>query len=239
MSLKNKSSKNIQRIFSHSKIYVLVLTALVITALNSCSSIQSTAQSVNVTVHLSPLWAPYYEHPEWVRYYYIPDIECYYDVWNSEFVYLEDGNWMFGSALPPSYNYFDLTTCFVVVLNHQVHEPWHHFHYYVAHYPRYYYKTIYKTAVNVDGRPIRGFNENIKNVCYEKPHGANLEKDVRETVKQNEDFKRNIPERKVPETRPSHPMKYYGKDIGQPVKVTKNMMRPKEEKVNGRGKHKK
>ena len=69
MNLKNQSGKIIQQIFSHSKIYVVVLTAIVITALSSCSSTQSTAQSVNVTVHLSPPWAPYYEHPEWVRYY--------------------------------------------------------------------------------------------------------------------------------------------------------------------------
>jgi hypothetical protein len=175
-----------------------------------------------------PAWAPPYDDVQNVRYYYLPDIEVFYDVWNQEFVYLQDGNWMFSPTLPPLYSGCDLYDCYVVVLDSRVYEPWMHYHYYVAHYPRYYYRSHYNVA---DRHELRGFNENRANPIRLKP----------EDRAQLDEASKNRPEREkvhaVPQeqskpvtTRPQQPMKYYGKEIGKPVKVEKQMMKPSNKK---------
>jgi hypothetical protein len=198
-------------------------------------SAQGAREGVNV---VPPPWAPYYENVNMVRYYYIPDIECYYDVWNHEFAYLEDGSWMFGATLPPVYSWLDLNTAFIVLLDNDVFEPWMHFHYYLSHYPRYYYRTVYRNNYNDIDRPVRGFNENEKAVMYNKIRVPEVEN--RTTILNNEirrvesnrienrresDINRVSPERRVEPTRPSQRMEYRGKNIGRPVKVQRNMMR--------------
>jgi hypothetical protein len=209
------------------------------------------------TVITPPAWAPPYNNVNEVRYYYFPDIECYYDVWTHEFIYLEDGSWMFGSTLPPSYSWFDLNTAYIVFLNSNVYEPWRHFHYYVSHYPRYYYRSFYNDWDDIY-RPIRGFNENERVAIYnnrnikeennrnikEENNRNIIEENNRKIVKNNnsneniiknearEEVKTNreFPERRVAATRPPQKMHYYGKNIGHPVSVQRKMMKPH---VNG------
>jgi hypothetical protein len=187
-----------------------------------------------------PAWAPYYDNVNRVRYYYFPDIECYYDVWNREFVYLEDGSWMFGATLPPSYSWFDLNSAFIVLLDYDVFEPWMHFHYYVSHYPRYYYRTFYRDNNRDINRPMRGFNENGRASIYNNPRSVSnaenrttiINNDTRNNeINRNENrrelnLNRQYPERRVEPTRPPQRMEYHGKDIGRPVNVQRNMMRP-------------
>lgn len=187
-----------------------------------------------------PVWAPYYDNVNRVRYYYFPDIECYYDVWNREFVYLEDGSWMFGATLPPSYSWFDLNTAFIVLLDYNVFEPWMHFHYYVSHYPRYYYRTFYRDNDRDINRPMRGFNENDRASIYNNRRSVSntenrttiINNDTRNNeINRNENrrepnLNRQYPERRVESTRPPQRMEYNGKDIGRPVNVQRNMMRP-------------
>jgi hypothetical protein len=125
---------------------------------SGCWSTQpSTGALETRPVAVAPPWAPSYEDGRDVRYYYLPDYELYYDVWEHEFIYLEEGNWLFARELPGTYATIDLGNAFVVVLNNRIFEPWMHHQYYVAHYPRYYYQSVYNVR---DARQVRGFNEN-------------------------------------------------------------------------------
>jgi hypothetical protein len=154
--------------------------------------IQSCSGPVYVTnrpavVHrevMPPAWAPVYDNVEEVHYYYLPDIEAYYDVWNNEFVYLHDGNWIFTSSLPVYYSNYDVNNSFVVVLDFHVNEPWRHHQTYASHYPRYYYRSAYNnnghntTVINnnttvYNNTNMRGFNENKKNVLYNNSRSSN------------------------------------------------------------------
>jgi len=65
----------------------------------------------------NPPWAPDYSG---VRYYYLPDIETYYDLANQDFVYLDDGQWLFSSTLPSVYSGYDLFSAFVIALDMNV-----------------------------------------------------------------------------------------------------------------------
>lgn len=209
---------------------VPIICAVCIISLYNITSSTVIAQNIGVRVDVvAPSWAPYYENVGQVQYYYLPDIECYYDVWKHEFAYLEDGYWMFGATLPAIYSWYDLNNAFVVVLNNNVHEPWMHFHYYVAHYPRYYYRTLYKDSYADNAHLMRGFNENVKMVVYNNTRVKN-EVNNHNEIRREANIRHDYPERRVEPTRPSQPMKYYGKDIGQPVKVQKNMRRPQETK---------
>jgi hypothetical protein len=127
-----------------------------------------------------PAWAPPYDDVSEVHYYYLPDYEVYYDVWNREYIYLEDGNWVFSYYMPPAYANYDLNNAFVVVLDYQVREPWRQHQLYASHYPRYYYRTVYynsttannATIVNNNGGSVRGFNENARRVIYDNRRAA-------------------------------------------------------------------
>lgn len=189
------------------------------------------------TVITPPAWAPPYNNVNKVRYFYFPDIECYYDVWTHEFIYLEDGSWMFGTTLPPSYSWFDLNTAYIVFLNSNVFEPWRHFHYYVSHYPRYYYRSLYNDWDDIY-RPVRGFNENERVAIY---NNRNIKEETNRKIIKNDNYNENIiknearegvktnrefPERRVTATRPPQKMQYYGKEIGHPVSVQRNMKNP-------------
>jgi hypothetical protein len=175
-----------------------------------------------------PAWAPPYDNVNMVRYYYFPDIECYYDVWNHDFVYFEDGSWMFGATLPPSYGWFDLNTAFVVLLDYNVFEPWHHFNYYVSHYPRYYYRSVYRGRYEDPDHPIRGFNEHSRTVLGRsgRPSTETSTQTITRNNAGNEiKVRREFPERRVAETRPAQRMEYKGKDIGRPVRGFQGMGR--------------
>jgi hypothetical protein len=196
------------------------LMALCLMLLFSIGSSTKTMAQVQVGVSIAPpYWAPAYDDVEHVQYYYLPDIEVYYDVWNHEFVYMEDGNWMFSAQLPPMYANYDFNNAFVVVLDRNVHQPWMHFHYYVAHYPKFYYRTTYRTEWGDAQHPLRGFNENAKHIVY------------RNTVERREEPRREpVTREKVVPTRQPQRMEYYGKTVGQPVKVEKQMTRPPVQK---------
>jgi hypothetical protein len=70
---------------------------------------------VNININTQPIWGPVgYNH---VDYYYLPDIETYYYVPNKQFVYLSNGNWIFGYSLPVRYRSYDLYNGYKVVIN--------------------------------------------------------------------------------------------------------------------------
>lgn len=179
---------------------------------------------VSTDVHYTnPVWAPAY-YPG-VRYYYLPDIETYYDLSDQEFVYLNGGQWLFSPMLPSIYSNYDLYNGFAVALNVRVYHPWLHHEYYISHYPRYYYHNVYHDNVAA----IRGFNENVRKPFYTKPEDrsrvnamkTNLKVERAENVGKVE---------KVQPPKPPQKTNYYGKKVGQPVRVRSWMKESKPKK---------
>ncbi|MES2652662.1 MAG: hypothetical protein V4663_13045 [Bacteroidota bacterium] len=71
--------------------------------------------SINVNIGSQPLWGPVgYDH---VDYYYLPDVESYYSVPRRQFIYLNNGNWIFSSSLPARYSSYNLYNGYKVVVN--------------------------------------------------------------------------------------------------------------------------
>ena len=129
-----------------------VVTAAIIiiflSGLTSCEGLYQITAGVNYT---NPSWAPPYYNG--ARYYYFPDMEMYYDLADQDFVYLNNGQWMFSSTQPSIYAGIDLYNSFIITLNLSVYQPWMHHQYYVSHYPRYYYHNVYG---NMDFKNLRG-----------------------------------------------------------------------------------
>jgi hypothetical protein len=190
-----------------------IITTLVIlfTVLNSYGTTPTLPQRGQF---VNPGWAPAY-FPG-VRYYYIPDIETFYDLENQDFVYLDDGQWIFSDDLPPMYSGFDLYNAYVVALDQNVYQPWMHYHLYVSNYPRFYYRNHYNKSEIAN---IRGFNENQRKPIMLAPGERNKMTELR----------KNAPSGRVAHTtRPPQKINYYGKNIGQPVKVKSQMRQNKQ-----------
>ena len=279
-----QAKRAIQRLHFNGIKIIPVLATILIVLLYGCTTPFMVSSYPDGGYTAPPTWAQNYDTDNPVNYYYLPDIESYYDLRNREFVYLENGSWRFSTSLPLIYASFDLNNCFIVKLDNTVHEPWMHFHYYVAHYPRYYYKSYDRDRSDNPDRPPRWFNENLNHYGYEND-GRNMDSGIknerraeprfshepssnynnRSTNKsdnRNEVRQNNVPRQdqnngnykpqgtnregdpnsvrqiQVPTQKPSkegaanreQPMKYYGRQIGQPVKVQRNMMKPKEDK---------
>ncbi len=155
-----KNPKSLENKFSQfSKIAgFLVITGLSAMIFQSCASTFYVSNRPDIV--RPPVWAPAYENADLIHYYYLPDIQAYYDVYNQEYVYLEEGNWRFSAFLPNYYSGFNINNAFVIVLNSQVHEPWMHHEIYESHYPRFYYQSSANTM------NTRGYNENGRNLIY-------------------------------------------------------------------------
>lgn len=196
------------------KISLIAALALSLYGLTGCGP--STYISTGVE-YVNPPWGPPYYNG--VRYYYLPDIECYYDLSAQEFIYLNNGQWLFSSTLPPVYGGFDLYNAYVVSLNVSVYQPWLHHQYYVAHYPQYYYRNVYRTT---DITTIRGFNENQRRPIYWKQEDRDRINDLRKNEKPVQ--------KTIEKPKPPQQPNYYGKHIGQPVKVKPQMRENKKDK---------
>lgn len=98
----------------------IVLAAIV---LLSCFGYGAHAQvSVHFNLETQPVWGP--AGYTYAQYYYIPDIDAYYDVANRDYVYLQDGQWVTTSYLPPVYANYDMARAYKVVINQP--RPWLH-----------------------------------------------------------------------------------------------------------------
>ncbi|HYM95193.1 MAG TPA: hypothetical protein VET23_13710 [Chitinophagaceae bacterium] len=200
------------------KISIIIAFVISLYGLSACG----TPSYLTYGTHYSNpgLTPPYYSG---VRYYYLPDIEAYYDLSDDEFVYLNNGQWLFSLVLPSIYGSYDLYNGFVIALNVGVYQPWLHHQYYVSHYSRYYYYNYYS---NMDINSIRGFNENDRKPILWKQEDRNRINDLRK----NEKF-----DRKAVDPKPPQKPNYYGKDIGQPVKVKPQMKENKSKKKGHEG----
>jgi hypothetical protein len=198
------------------KICITAVLAVSLSGLTSCDLPSIITAGIQYS---NPSWAPPYSPG--VRYYYMPDIETYYDLTDQEFVCLNNGQWLFSPTLPSMYSGYDLFNGFVISLNINVFQPWMHHQYYVSNYPRYYYHNVYK---GIDFNTIRGFNENDRKPIYWRQEDRDRMNDLRNN---------NRNERRQEVTRPPQNTGYYGKRIGQPVKVTPRMKENK--RGNNRG----
>jgi hypothetical protein len=172
------------------KTALFVSTLLFIASFTGCDLYTYVTPSTEVSYE-NPTWAPPYS--QGVRYYYLPDIETYYDLSTGEFVYLNDGQWSYSQGLPDIYSGYDLENCFTVALDYNIYQPWMHHHYYVSHYPRYYYRDYYDHS-NI--AYVRGFNENSKSAVYwsesERSRARNWDS---ENLKTNHQFTYSKPDR--------------------------------------------
>ena len=190
------------------------ITAMIVLLSSGFMGYTTTSSFARGENYSNPAWAPPYYAG--VRYYYIPDIEVYYDLSNQDFVYLDDGQWLFSNTLPAMYSNYDLYDCYAVALNVDVYQPWMHNQFYLSNYPRYYYRSLYR---NQTAGSIRGFNENAKKPFLttpaERTHMSELSKNNRTPVI-------------TKATRQPQKSNYYGKNIGQPVRVQSQMRQPRQ-----------
>ncbi|MCW5906657.1 MAG: hypothetical protein KIS94_02275 [Chitinophagales bacterium] len=91
---------------------------ILVTVLLISMAVTLTAQAqarVHVNINLQPVWGPV--GYDYVEYYYLPDYEIYYHVPSARFVFLDGGNWIFASTLPPRFGTINYYTCYKVVVN--------------------------------------------------------------------------------------------------------------------------
>ena len=236
--------------------------AVLLVSLFTVNNVSAVTSQLPPDGYNNPVWAPPY-FPG-VRYYYLPDLETYYDIESQEFVYLNDGQWNFSPECPFINTGFDLNNCFAIALDVNVYQPWMHHHYYISHYPRYYYRDYYDHS-NIPF--VRGFNENSKSAIFwnenERNHARHFDNEGMRTDRkfrysapdrqQQSNWNRNGNENSVRQQQPnrdnnaqnrqqpvpsSTPVRakqatnYYGKDIGQPVRVEKQMRRQQDDHNN-------
>lgn len=92
---------------------LVMAIALFATAANQASA--QLRVNVNINIGNQPEWGP--SGYDYVDYYYMPDIEVYYNVPSRQFVYFNDGHWVFVSSLPVRYGNYNLYNGYKVVIN--------------------------------------------------------------------------------------------------------------------------
>lgn len=126
-----------------------IVTVLALSTFAMLSQVNAQV-SVNVNISSQPLWGPVgYSH---VEYYYLPQYEVYYSVPRAQFVYLDGGNWVFASALPPRFGTVNVYNTYKVVINQPT-----PYLYYKTHKVKYakYKGGSYKQVVIRDSREPR------------------------------------------------------------------------------------
>jgi len=85
----------------------------------SCFLFQSATAQVHMNLRVNiasqPAWGPV--GYDYVDYYYLPDIDAYYYVPKSQYIYQEQGHWLFSAQLPARYNNYDIYNGYKVVVN--------------------------------------------------------------------------------------------------------------------------
>jgi len=247
---------------------IFIISMLFISIQGCVPMYYSTPTQGSVVVE-QPQWAPSFDNRNMIQYYYFPDWGMYYDVRNSEYVYMDEGNWFFSRQVPMRYASYDFSSAYVVGLDYNVHQPWMHHSLYASHYPPYYYRTHYNNNVE-NGRYVRGYNENGQRAYYgsssqydqqRQAPAANQtqgqprrvegqprqpEQNQRPGVQVQQSNQSNQPTpwnrfhdgndlnrpsnpepRQEQPAQRSQPVTYQHTDVGQPVRVTRQMMPPR------------
>ncbi len=127
-----------------------------------------------------------------------------------------NSQWLFSNTLPAMYSNYDLYDGYEIALDVDVYQPWMHNQFYLSNYPRYYYRSLYR---NETAGSIRGFNENARKLFLTTP----AERTWMSVLAKNN---KTVVMAKA--TREPQKSNYYGKNIGQPVKVQSQMRQPKQ-----------
>ena len=92
---------------------LLLIAAL---GIGSLLAVPAKAQvSLSVNIGMQPDWGP--RGYDYVDNYYLPDVDSYYSVPRRQFVYLNNGNWVFNNSLPARYSNYNLYNGYKVVVN--------------------------------------------------------------------------------------------------------------------------
>lgn len=116
----------------------VLLTAFVVGAF--LISNRSEAQlRVNVNLNIGrPSWGmtnnPYSNQVG--DYYYLPEIDSYYDIPRRQFIYFDQGQWLYSNQLPYMYQGYDLARGYKVIVNEP--RPYMHADVYRQRYSSYY-----------------------------------------------------------------------------------------------------
>ncbi len=93
----------------------VLLFAALITVSFSFTAQAQVRINVGVNIGTQPGWGPAgYDHAD---YYYMPDMDVYYDVPQRQFIYFDNGRWLFAASLPAQYRRYDLYHTYKVVVN--------------------------------------------------------------------------------------------------------------------------
>ncbi|MGO4770514.1 hypothetical protein ACEN2I_02540 [Flavobacterium sp. W22_SRS_FK3] len=112
--------------------------------------------SINVNIGTPPNWAP--QGNDDSRYYYLPDIDTYYDVSQSQYIYVNNGQWIRDRRLPARYRQYDLYSGYKVVLNdYKGNSPYIYHTKHRADYPKGYHG---KPQKNRGNKPVKNDKHN-------------------------------------------------------------------------------
>ncbi|MDE3236469.1 MAG: hypothetical protein KGO81_10980 [Bacteroidota bacterium] len=107
---------------------------------------------VGAPVYVAPAPAPvYYDNDD---FYYYPELDMYFDVAARQYVYFDDGRWMYSAGIPSCYRGYDIYHARRVCINEP--RPWIHADVYRERYAY--------------GRPVyagRDRDDRYYNRCYE------------------------------------------------------------------------
>ncbi len=88
---------------------------LMLLLVSGTAYINETKAQINVNIGLQPAWGPV--GYDYVEYYYLPDVGAYYYVPRRQFIYLNNGNWIYANSLPYRYRTYNLYSGYKVVIN--------------------------------------------------------------------------------------------------------------------------
>ena len=71
--------------------------------------------SARINIGTQPAWGPV--GYDYVEYYYIPDIDVFYYVPRHQYIYLQQGRWVFSTSLPFRYRSYNIYNGYKVVVN--------------------------------------------------------------------------------------------------------------------------
>jgi len=78
-------------------------------------TVESQAQiRMDVNIGTPPVWGPVVTTE---RYYFLPEIDTYYDIRNSQYLTLRNGNWIRTRNVPNRYRNYNFNSGQVIVLN--------------------------------------------------------------------------------------------------------------------------
>lgn len=88
---------------------------LLMLLIGGLTTVQKAGAQININLGLQPAWGP--AGYQYVDYYYLPDIETYYYVPSKQFIYLNNGKWIYSAGLPSRYRTYNLYNGYKVVVN--------------------------------------------------------------------------------------------------------------------------